>query len=74
MSLDKSMDHEDLRCEYQFVIDPVNGHDTLISFDELHNHSGNYTSPTTFTFIFGSYHGQSYLMITHGSSLVEEKR
>ena len=44
MSLCKPMDHEDLlekildglRSEYQYVIDAVNGHDTPISFDELH--------------------------------------
>ena len=38
------MDHEDLlekildglRSEYQYVIDAVNGRDTPISFDELH--------------------------------------
>ena len=44
MPLDKPMDHEDLLekifdglvSEYQFVIDVVNGRDTLISFDELH--------------------------------------
>ena len=38
------MDHEDLlekildglRSEYQYVIDAVNSHDTLISFDKLH--------------------------------------
>ena len=44
MYLGKPMDHEDLLekildglgSEYQYVIDAVNGHDTQISFDELH--------------------------------------
>ena len=44
MSLDKPMDYEDLlkkildglRNEYQYVIDAVNGHNTPISFDKLH--------------------------------------
>ena len=43
MSLGKPIDYEDLLekildglgSEYQFVIDVVNGRDTLISFDEL---------------------------------------
>ena len=44
MSLDKPMDHKDrlekildgLRSEYKFVIDSINGRDTPIFFDELH--------------------------------------
>ena len=66
MSLCKPMDHEDLlekildglRSEYQYVIDAVNGHDTPISFDELHEklinkeiklqqHSLSFVVPTT---------------------------
>ena len=45
MPLEKPMEHEDLLekildglgSEYQFVIDAVNGRDTPISLDELHD-------------------------------------
>ena len=44
MSLNKLMDHEDLldkildglESEYQYIIDVINGRDTPISFDKLH--------------------------------------